>query len=255
MSKEISLKNKDHSKRDTTSNLDIAYPVIIPGMQLNPLYSPILFKSMNISCIMCLFIDNSGMQTMVKPRSLSVMSKNETKNLPQGTGEKAKESIQHPELDINRLINPIGPNTHKKIVSSLVSASSNSSINSNSLSSPINQSTNSPNPIAISVISENSNEKVTTPKGKKFFLISKDTIRNVKVSSSISPPPTSKSNSATKQTNDSSSKNKNGSNSTTESSVNTNPTSPLLRAVYSKWYCLNGLDTLYYGSSSSSLVH
>ena len=242
MNKEISLKNKDHSKMDTPSNLDIAYPVIIPGMQLNPLYSPILFKSMNISCIMCLFIDNSrknnqnsDMQTMVKPRSLSFMSNYETKtNLPQVTGEKAKESIQHPELDINRLINPIGPNTHKKIVSSLVSASSNSSINANSLSSPINQSTNSPNPIAISVISENSNEKVTTPKGKKFFLISKDTIRNAKMPSSISPPPTSESNVATKQANDSSSKNKNGSNSTTESSVNTNPTSPLLRAVYSK---------------------
>lgn len=172
----------------------------------------------------------------------------ETKtNRPQGTGEKAKEFIQHPELDIKRLTNASGSNSEP--------TSPTSSNNSSSLSSPSNQSTNSLNSITISVINENANEKVTTPKGKKFFSISKDTIRNAKRSSSISPPPTSESNLATKQVNDSSSKNKNGSNSTTESSVNPNPTSPLLRAVYSKWYCLNGLDTLYYGSSSSSLVH
>ena len=124
----------------------------------------------------------------------------ETKtNRPQGTGEKAKEFIQHPELDITRLINASGPNSEP--------TSSTSSNNSSSLSSPSNQSTNSLNSI---------------------------TIRNAKISSSLSPPPPSESNVATKQTNDSSSKNKNGSNSTTESSVNTNPTSPLLRAVYSK---------------------
>lgn len=183
------------------------------------------------------FIDND-MQTMEKPRSLSLSNYETKTNLPQGTGEKAKESIQRPELDITRLINASEPKSHKKNVSSLMSTSSTSSSNSSSLSSPINQSTSSLNSITISVINEKANEKETTPKGKKLFSISKDTIRN-----------------ATKQTNDSSSKNKNGSNSTTESSVNPNPTSPLLRAVYSKWYCLNGLDTLYYGSSSSSLVH
>lgn len=179
----------------------------------------------------------------------SCKSNYETKtNRPQGTGEKAKESIQHPELDIKRLINASGPNSHKKTVSSLMSTSSTSSSNSSSLSSPSNQSTNSLNSITISVINKNANEKVTTPKGKESFSISKDTIRNAKISSSLSPPSPSESNVATKQTNDSSSKNKNGSNSTTESSVNPNPTSPLLRAVYSKWYCLNGLGTLYYGS-------
>lgn len=157
----------------------------------------------------------------------SFKSNYETKtNRPQGTGEKAKESIQHPELDIKRLIHASGPNSEP--------TSSTSSINSSSLSSPINQSTSPLNSITISVINKNVNEKVTTPKGKK--------------SSSLSPPPPFESNVATKQTNDSSSKNKNGSNSTTESSVNPNPTFPLFREVYSKWYCLNGLGTLYYGS-------
>lgn len=201
------------------------------------------------------FIDNSPKNNQNNGMQSFMFNYEPKTNRPQGTGEKAKESIQHPELDIKRLINASGPNSYKKIDSSLITTSSTSSNNSSSLSSPSNQSTNSLNSITISVINENVNEKVTTPKGKESFSISKDTIRNAKISSSLSPPSPSESNVATKQTNDSSSKNKNGSNSTTESSVNPNPTSPLLREVYSKWYCLNGLDTLYYGSSSSSLVH
>lgn len=177
---------------------------------------------MNISCIMCFFFIENRLKNNQNNDMQSFKSNYETKtNRPQGTGEKAKESIQHPELDIKRLINASGPNSHKKTVSSLMSTSSTSSSNSSSLSSPINQYTSPLNSI---------------------------TIRNAKISSSLSPPSPSESNVATKQTNDSSSKNKNGSNSTTESSVNPNPTSPLLRAVYSKWYCLNGLGTLYYGS-------
>ena len=174
------------------------------------------------------FIDNSPKNNQNNGMQSFMFNYEPKTNRPQGTGEKAKESIQHPELDIKRLINASGPNSDKKIDSSLMSTSSTSSNNSSSLSSPINQYTSPLNSI---------------------------TIRNAKISSSLSPPPPSESNVATKQTNDSSSKNKNGSNSTTESSVNPNLTSPLLRAVYSKWYCLNGLDTLYYGSSSSSLVH